>query len=220
MENGYGYTNNKHFYSAIKKYGWDNIEHIVVKAGMSKEDACTLEQDLIKRYDATNREKGYNKSVGGEISSLGFHHTEDAKRKIAKASTGRKRPKESIEKAARARRKKVDVYDLELHLIKRCDSVREAEEITGVNNANISAVCKGKYKQISGYIFRYAGESVGVVKSKHRKPVKMFTRNGEYIKTFSTIRDAAKEMQIAETHISDCCKGKYTHSGGYIWKYA
>jgi hypothetical protein len=48
----------------------------------------------------------------------------------------------------------------------------------------------------------------------------MFSLDGKYIKTFPTIKAAAKELNIPDTHISDCCKGKFKKSGGYIWKYA
>ena len=63
---GKGYVSNKHFYNAILKYGWDNIEHIIVAECLSKEDACAMEQKLIAKYDTTNPSKGYNRSIGDE----------------------------------------------------------------------------------------------------------------------------------------------------------
>lgn len=217
-KNGNGYANNSHLKNAIKKYGWKNIQHVVIRDDMTKEDACQIEKDLIALYDSTNRIKGYNKSIGGELSSLGFHHTEEAKKRIGKASIGRKRTKEAIEIVAKAKRKQVDVYDLQGKLIARCKSLTEAEKLTGVDNSNISSTCKGKYKQFKGYIFKYAGEKPDIEKSKYRKPVMMFDLNGEYIKTFSTVKEAIEETHL--THIGDCCKGKYSHCGGYIWRYA
>lgn len=218
-KNGKGYSNNEHFKQAIAKYGWENIEHIVLHENLTKEDACRYEQEYIKKYDATNREKGYNKSIGGEYSSLGFKHSDEAKKKIGEASKGKILSADNIEKIRKSRIRSVDVYDLELNLIKKCGSLKEAEELTGVNNANIAATCKGKYKQMQGYIFRYSGEKVEA-KSIHRKPVKMFDLKGNYIKTFSTIKEAAKEIKVADTHISDCCKGKHKKCGGYMWQYA
>lgn len=38
--NGLGYKNNKDFYPDIEKYGWENIEHIILEEGLSRRDAC------------------------------------------------------------------------------------------------------------------------------------------------------------------------------------
>lgn len=219
-KNGRGYANNRHFISAVEKYGWENIQHIIIKKGINKKEACELEKEYIKKFDATNRIYGYNISTGGECSSEGMHHTEEAKKKIGIASSARERKKESIELTAKARRKAVNVYDFQLKFIKKCKSIREAEELTGVCNSNISGVCKGKYKQCNGYVFRYADDEREIVKGTHRRPVEMYSLGGEYIKTFATIKEAAAEVGVVETHIGDCCRGKYSQSGGYIWKYA
>ena len=65
-ENGEGYNNQEFMSNAIRKYGWDNIEHIIIAENLSKEWACKLEQDLIWRYKSNDREFGYNITGGGE----------------------------------------------------------------------------------------------------------------------------------------------------------
>lgn len=55
--NGEGYKQNKHFYSAILKYGWDNIKHEILFENLSKKQACEIEKRLIAEYDSTNRKK-------------------------------------------------------------------------------------------------------------------------------------------------------------------
>lgn len=218
---GKGYTNNRYFTNAIEKYGWDNIEHVIIKTDISKEEACALEKQYIKLYDTTNREKGFNISTGGESSSEGFRHSEEAKRKISAANKGKKLSKDSIEKTMAHKRKKVEVYSLSLELIKVCDSLTEAERLTGVDNSNISATCKGKYSQFKGYVFRYADTDTElIVPKKHRRPINMYTIDGVFIKRWETIKEAARFYGIPDTHISDCCKGKYTQSGGFKWEYA
>lgn len=64
--NGKGYKNNKHFYSAIIKYGWENIEHIILFENLTKEEAEQKEIELIKKYSSNNREYGYNIENGGK----------------------------------------------------------------------------------------------------------------------------------------------------------
>lgn len=63
--NGNGYKR-QYVYNAIEKYGWDNIEHIIVKEHLSAEEACNLEQELIEQYNSIRN--GYNCSPGGEFT--------------------------------------------------------------------------------------------------------------------------------------------------------
>lgn len=63
--NGRKYKTNKHFYSAILKYGWDNFEHFIVEVD-TKEKMYELEKQYIQYYQTTNPDKGYNRSIGGD----------------------------------------------------------------------------------------------------------------------------------------------------------
>lgn len=82
-KNGYGYAGSPHFYNAILKYGWDNIEHKIIAENLSLVDACNMEKQLIAEFDLTNREFGYNECVGGEGTN-GYHHTEEYKDRLRK----------------------------------------------------------------------------------------------------------------------------------------
>ena len=81
---GRGYQTNKHFYSAILKYGWTNFEHEVFEVD-SKEEMYRKEVELISFYHSNDPEYGYNNSTGGEKSSLGCKHSEEYKKKISEA---------------------------------------------------------------------------------------------------------------------------------------
>ena len=81
--NGKGYKSNKHFYSAIDKYGWENIEHIILFENLSKEDAEEKEIELIKMYRSSDREYGYNIEKGGKCVGK---VSEETKNKLSIAS--------------------------------------------------------------------------------------------------------------------------------------
>ena len=66
--NGKGYDN-QYFSRAISKYGWDNIEHIVIYDDLTENEAKELEQYYIQWYDTANRKYGYNITLGGEGGS-------------------------------------------------------------------------------------------------------------------------------------------------------
>lgn len=54
------------FYSAIKKYGWNNMTHEIIRNNLSQIEADELEKYLIKKYRSNEREFGYNITSGGK----------------------------------------------------------------------------------------------------------------------------------------------------------
>lgn len=50
------------------------------------------------------------------------------------------------------------------------------------------------------------------------KKVNQYDLNGNYIKTYSSLNKASKELNISN-NIYLCCTGKIKTCGGYIWKY-
>lgn len=82
--NGNNYRNNPYFTNAIKKYGWDNFEHIILHENLSKEQACEIEKELIKELDLTDPNKGYNLTFGGEHGKM----SEQTKKKISNSLKG------------------------------------------------------------------------------------------------------------------------------------
>lgn len=83
--NGHGYYENVHFYRAICRDGWDGFIHEIVKAGLSKDEACLLEKELIAEHRSNDERFGYNKSTGGENPCEGAKMSEDARRKMSEA---------------------------------------------------------------------------------------------------------------------------------------
>ena len=87
--NGKGYKSNEYFYRAINKYGWDNFEHVIIAKGLTEEEAKWLEIELIREWDTTNPNKGYNLSTGGESAS-GYKMSKEGRKKISEARKGMK----------------------------------------------------------------------------------------------------------------------------------
>lgn len=58
------------FYNAIQKYGWNNIKHILLFEKLSHDEANIIEQELIKKYQTTNSDYGYNIAPGGSCASF------------------------------------------------------------------------------------------------------------------------------------------------------
>lgn len=65
--NGCRYSKQPVIWNAIQKYGWDNVEHIVVKSNLTHEEALALEHELILQYKTfpPSLGFGYNATSGG-----------------------------------------------------------------------------------------------------------------------------------------------------------
>lgn len=123
-KNGFGYTQNLRFWRAIKKYGWDNFEHVILYKGLNENEAKQKEIELIKKYDSTNPKCGYNNSKGGDIFSdiarlklsiansgrnngmYGKTHSEEYKKKVSDRFKGKKLSPEQIKKISIANKGK------------------------------------------------------------------------------------------------------------------
>lgn len=82
--NGKGYTDDTYLVKAIKKYGWDNFEHIILEKDLTLDEANNLEEYYIQKYNTLDHSSGYNLKHGGSHGG----HTEETKQKISKAQKG------------------------------------------------------------------------------------------------------------------------------------
>lgn len=170
--NGKGYPKNQYMTNAIMKYGWKNIEHIILYTELTKEEAEEKEIELIKLFQSNNRLYGYNIEDGGmhrgktseetrrkiSIGNKGKKVSEETKRKISLATKGRKGISPSKESREKNRLAHLGKYHKLETKMKRAKAVRcietgiiyyatiEAERQTNIPHANISYCCKGKRK--------------------------------------------------------------------------
>lgn len=84
--NGQRYKSNKHFYNAIQKYGWDGFEHNILFSGLTMEEACSKEVELISLYNSSNPNYGYNLTTGGEIAQ---EFSDESRKKMSQSAKGK-----------------------------------------------------------------------------------------------------------------------------------
>ena len=167
--NGLGYRNNKHFFNAILKYGWSNIEHKVLFTGLSKEDACKKEIELISKYDSTNQLKGYNISTGGDGGSRGVKLSKKAREKIRLSKLGKNAWNKGMawsddikEKIMLSHKDNKKIICVETSTI--YNSIREASRKNNIDKKNISYCCRKikNYKTAGGYHWEFYSEEVEI----------------------------------------------------------
>lgn len=86
FENGRGYKKCPKMHNAILKYGWNNIEHELLKTGMTRPEAEQAEIETIAFYDSVKN--GYNTDHGGNV--VGTHSIE-TRQKISDGNKGIKK---------------------------------------------------------------------------------------------------------------------------------
>lgn len=96
---GEGYKGCIRFYNAIQLYGWDNFTHEILATGLSKEEADTMEIQLIAEYKTQNSLFGYNIAAGGASAM-----TEETKRKISESHKGKRHTEESKKKMSKSKK--------------------------------------------------------------------------------------------------------------------
>ena len=148
------------FEYAIRKYGWNNIIHEIIATNLSQEEACILEQILIKKYNTTNSKYGYNVAEGG-LSNI----TENTKIKMRKNHANVKGIKNP-----RARK----VICIETNQV--FDTLKEAAKFYNTDPSNISNCCTGKHKTCIGLHFKYY-DNGKPLKNRKKKPVHSIKSN-------------------------------------------
>nr|DAG99957.1 MAG TPA: intron associated endonuclease [Crassvirales sp.] len=76
-----------------------------------------------------------------------------------------------------------------------------------------------------GYIYKFENKIngkiyIGKTKNiKERIPIKQFSKDGVFIKQWSSITEAARYYNLPKSCISRVCKNERKSCGGFIWKY-
>lgn len=174
--NGCNYQKRQHpvFASAIKKYGWDNFDHIIFAENLTEDEAKHMEILLIALYKSNCRRYkspsyGYNMTDGGD-GHKGYSPSEETRKKISEANSN---PSEETRckmrearlgtKASEETKKKIS----EAH--KNLPHAPHTEE----TKRRLSEIAKERYKDIQNcpmFGRRHTEESKKKIGDGHRNP--------------------------------------------------
>jgi group I intron endonuclease len=191
-KNGINYRNQV-FGHAIKKYGWDNIEHIVLEIDLNREDAELKEIEYIALWKTHDNDFGYNLTFGGGLSAK---HTDEHNRKISEGNKGKVMSEESRLKMSISAKGKI---------------------ITEETKKNMSIAGKGRI--FSEEHCKKIGLSQRGELNNRSFSVIQFSEDMEYIQIFGSLREVERQFGYSHGNISSCCKGLLKSAYGYKWKY-
>lgn len=133
------------------------------------------------------------------------------------------------------RSKPILMYDKEGNFIRRFNCIADANEYFGKDRgcSSITMCLRGENKSAYGYIFTYADDTQDTIKNKinecqnekgkyNKKPINMYTKDGEFVKRFDAIVDANEYLGKDRTcvGINNCLSGRRKTAYGYIFRYA
>lgn len=136
---GNGYRYNKHFYSAILKYGWNNITHEVFEVE-SEEEMYRKEVELISFYHSNDPRYGYNNSVGGECGALGCKRSKEYRKKLSESRKGRTFSEEHRKHLAEANRRTAN----DPERIRKIVEAKKGKPFSEEHKRHIAEAKKGK----------------------------------------------------------------------------
>lgn len=221
---------------ARKKYGPENFKYEVLETIKSSnvkkliDELNKLETLYIKRYNSYRM--GYNSSLGGD--SFDYSNikrkpqivTEETKLKISKAKKGKRAnyTKEDLERRANLMRsiysRKVFQYSLDGQFIKEWSSITEVAKTFNVSRTTISDCWNKNKKNACGFIWKRENTPILRDVSKDNVQVAQYDKDGNLLKTFSSIREASVFLnKQADSNIVACCRGRQKTAYGFIWKY-
>lgn len=233
--NGAGYFEQPLIYRAIKKYGWQNIEHEVFASKLTKQEAIRMEIKLIDLLKANDSNYGYNISTGG----FGFSSITDS---LLKEVDNLWREKYGVHQIANLIHKSNTVISNTLHLLGVTDEEieqRRREQIgrfstkynkeevlqyykEGKSNKQIQEILGCSHTFVTNTLNYFNIDSKERSHRNRKRPVNQYTLDGLFIQTFRCAADAMEEISGNRKggHIVDVCKGRRPSAYGYKWNYA
>ena len=206
-DSGHGYRSNRYFWSAIKKYGWDNFEHEIIAENLTEQEAKDMEIQLISDHNTTNREIGYNITLGGE-SGNGIILSQEARQKISIANKGHPTSKETRDKISKAHKGKIGLRGRDSPNYGR-KATEETKRLLSISHSGEKHRLYGKSQP------KETRDKIGVSKSIQ---VVQLDLNGNLIREWKSLTNA-KEEGFQDSKISSCCKGKRLTHRNYVWMY-
>ena len=115
--------------------------------------------------------------------------------------------------------KETHMYDMDGFYVRSFRSVVEAAKYFNCADTNIRPIIDKKNRSAFGYMFSSVKrEKMGSYKKGGLVPVQQYSLDGLFIKSFSSITEAARSTGSDVSKICDCLHGRRAYTNGFKWK--
>jgi len=236
--NGQGYVGQP-FYNAIKKYGWNNIEHKILATGLSKEDAEIAEIKCIKKWKTTDRLYGYNTTRGGNTGGAILMKTDKARKEMSDLIRNKLKTDPVY---AENWKNAVDKKKIQIRCVETGDvfqSIANAAAKFEVQRKSIGETLRGSADKVHGYSFEYVDDPDRNERAKTRREERKKNRNEVTNETtehhrrkygcpilclnnsavYTCVGEAATALNLKKESVGDVVRGKADTIKGYRFEY-
>jgi group I intron endonuclease len=202
-------TVGKVLYNAYKKYGLENFDYRIICICFD-EDTNKFEEEYIKKYN-TVHPNGYNLLQGGNNK----RHNEETKRHLSEIMKGENNASHGTKMTSEKRKllsERMKKYNLEIRIKKE----KEQQQKVCDNLKFIIHKDETKEKIKNSLTEYYKKCNEQGIKTCSKK-VKQYDLNGNFIKEYYSISEAARDVNVFRTVISSACVRVNGTAGGYRW---
>lgn len=193
--NGKAYNQNIRMSNAIKKFGWNNIEHLILAENLTQEEAEAIEIGLIADHNLMDPECGYNNAPGGTHP----RHSAEIRRKIGLKSIGRTHSEEFKQQMRELNSGKNNYMYGKHHSEITRQKISEARRKQHLPGAN-----KGKF---------------GSDHPSSRKIACIDISTNQTVKEFGSVNEAQKEIRVSMSCLQAALHGHQKTCAGFRWVY-
>ena len=197
---------------AIKKYGADHFSRQIIDVAETTDELNEKEKYWIAHYDAVKNTDFYNIAPGGDGGNVRAGYSDEEyriseERRIAAVKNNHLKGDECDSVLSES-----DVLSIIPLLLEGEHTVSISRQY-GVAQSTIADIRKHRtWKHLTdGIVF----PPIKPIKPTWGRPVDAFDLNGNFIATYSSAREAEKDLGVGYKMISRVCKGERPHTHGY-----
>ncbi len=198
---------NKYLQNAWNKYGQNNFEFQIIKLITNLNEIINEEQKYVNNLNVCDRNIGYNIC---RIVNIPPDNTGNIRNDLRNYNL--------IKKS-----QKVYQFNINREFIKCYDSIRQASRELNVCVSNIARAAKGQLKISKGFIWSYerniSDDKFLNLNHPASKKIIQKTKDGEFIKIWDSMNQAANNLGISTSKISMAANGLRKSAYGYLWEF-